>query len=197
MKINLRHAAMVVAIVALFATCFIPYKSIAQTCKVQGIVRYYHNDFVGWKPDVGAEIWIVPKSKKYPTKLWLEYQDQCERWLQYRKLEKYAYGYQKSMEVSGFIGEDSLLVLSGEILLQRLYIENEENKCIIKQVLITGDGDYVINIPYGRYYIICKSANKKRNILLEMENRYLIYEVTLNSKSKILNFEFDADRIDR
>lgn len=169
----------------------------AQSCKVQGVVRYYHNDFVGWKPDVGAEVWVVPKSKKYPTKLWLAYQDQCERWLQYRKLAKYAYSYQKSMEVSGFIGEDSLLTLSGEVLLQRIYIEDDDNKCILKQALITGDGTYTINVPYGRYYIICKSANRKRNTLLEMNNRYLIYEVTLNSGSKILNFDFDADRIDR
>ena len=169
----------------------------AQTCKIQGVVRYYHNDFVGWKPDVGAEVWVVPKSKKYPTKLWLAYQDQCERWLQYRRLAKYAYGYQKSMEVSGFVGEDSLLTLSGEVLLQRIYIEDADNKCILKQALITGDGTYTMNVPYGRYYIICKSANRKRNTLLEMNNRFLIYEVTLNSSSKILNFDFDADRIDR
>ena len=169
----------------------------AQTCRVQGVVRYYHNDFVGWKPDVGAEVWVVPKNKKYPTKLWLAYQDQCERWLQYRRLAEYAYGYQKSMEVSGFVGEDSLLTLSGEVLLQRIYIENADNRCILKQALITGDGSYSLNVPYGRYYIICKSANRKRNTLLEMNNRYYIYEVSLNSSSNILNFDFDADRIDK
>lgn len=169
----------------------------AQTCKVQGVVRYYQNDFVGWKPDIGAEVWVVPKSKKYPTKLWLQYQDQCERWLQYEKLAKYAYGYQKSMEVSGFVGTDSLLNLSAEVLIQRLYIEDADNKCILKQALITGDGTYTLNVPQGKYYVIAKSANKKRNTLLEMNNRYLIYEVNLNGSSKILNFDFDADRIDR
>lgn len=101
------------------------------------------------------------------------------------------------MEVSGFVGEDSLLTLSGEVLLQRIYIENADNKCILKQALITGDGTYTMNVPYGRYYIICKSANRKRNTLLEKNNRFYIYEVTLNSSSKILNFDFDADRIDR
>ncbi len=168
----------------------------AQSCRVQGVVRYYHNDYYGWKPDVGAEVWVVPKNKKYPTKLWLHYQDQCEKWLLYRKLAQHVYGHQKSLEESGFVGEDSLLALSLECLVQRIYVENPDNKCIVKQALITGDGFYSINIPYGRYYIICKSANRRRGTMLEHENRYYICEVNLNSGSKILNIDFDIDRID-
>lgn len=195
-KINLSTRTILVCIAFVLLSGFVSTVE-AQTCKVQGIVRYYHNDFVGWKPDVGSEVWVVPKNKKYPTKVWLDYQDQCERWLQYRKLAKYAYGYEKSMEVSGFVGEDSLMVLSGHCLLQLLYIEDDDNNCILKQALITGDGSYSLDLPYGKYYIICKSANRKRNTLLEMNNRYYIYLVNLNSSSKILNFDFDADRIDR
>ena len=34
---------------------------IAQKCKVQGVVRYEFNDYVGYKADIGAEINFIAK----------------------------------------------------------------------------------------------------------------------------------------
>ena len=35
--------------------------AIAQKCKVQGVVRYEFNDYVGYKADIGAEINFIAK----------------------------------------------------------------------------------------------------------------------------------------
>ena len=38
----------------------------AQECKLKGFVRYKHNDYVGYRADAGAEVYIISaKSNRY------------------------------------------------------------------------------------------------------------------------------------
>ncbi len=166
----------------------------AQTCKVQGVVRYYYNNYIGFKPDVGAEVHFLKYSSKYKTpdkKKWDAYQDLVDNWIKYKKYIK-VFDKKKTEEVSGFKREynDSLQKLGGLLLIETA---EYESKNVIKYSTVVDDsGKYSISVPYGIYYVWIKSKNRKLPTLLEYENRQRMIRVDLKSPTKIISYDFDV-----
>ena len=50
-------------IILLFTIIYIDAS--AQNCKVQGVIQYYHNDYLGYRPDLGAEVMFIKYSSTY------------------------------------------------------------------------------------------------------------------------------------
>ena len=52
-----------ICILLAFVLCCVAVQA-QSTCKVQGVVRYYYNDTFKYRPDLGAEIRFIPKTKQ-------------------------------------------------------------------------------------------------------------------------------------
>ena len=44
----------------LIAFCSLTYAQ--DMCQVSGVVRFEYNDYIGYRPDLGAEVYFIPKS---------------------------------------------------------------------------------------------------------------------------------------
>lgn len=168
----------------------------AQTCNVQGIVQYFYNDYIGFRPDLGAEVLFIKYSSanKAPNiKKWNAYQDLFDKYFIYREYMAW-HSEAESSKVSGFKKEyiDSLQTLGLELLEETLIYED---KNMIKySTIVDASGKYSINIPYGTYYVLIKSKNRQFQTALEAINRQRMFRVVLNSPTKIINYDFDIPR---
>lgn len=168
----------------------------AQQCNVQGVIQYFYNDFIGFKPDRGAEILFVKysSSHKIPKiKKWDAYQTLVDNWIKYEKL-RHTLSKADSEKYSGFKEEyvDSTLALSGELLSETW--KYEENNMIKYSAVVDASGKYSISLPYGTYYIWIKSKNRKLPTLLENKQRQRMIRVVLNSPTKVISYDFDIPR---
>lgn len=177
----------------LFFLCLItPAVLSAQNCKVTGIVRYFYNDFIGYKPDTGAEVMFFKYNNKYKMpniEKWDKYQTLMDNRRKYQYYLKY-FSVKDSEEKSGFKESytDSILALSAELLIEKEVIVET---MIEYSTVVDASGKYEIDVPYGTYYVLFKSANRNINTLLENENKYYMIKVNLNSKTKILSLDFE------
>ena len=165
----------------------------AQNCNVQGIVRYFFNDYIGYKPDTGAEVMFIKYSKKYQIpkiKVWNNYQEMMDNWRKYKKSRKY-FNVEDSERRSGFKEEykDSILTMSGLLMLER--DEIIEKGLVKYSTVVDATGKYSISIPIGTYYILFKSSNRQQGTLLETKNRYYMTRVKLTTSTKVLSYDFD------
>lgn len=168
----------------------------AQQCNVQGVIQYFYNDFIGFKPDTGTEILFVKysSSHKIPKiKKWEAYQTLVDNWIKYEKL-RHTLSKADSEKYSGFKEEyvDSTLALSGELLSETW--KYEENNMIKYSAVVDASGKYSISLPYGTYYIWIKSKNRKLPTLLENKQRQRMIRVVLNSPTKVISYVFDIPR---
>lgn len=162
------------------------------TCKVQGVVRYYFNDYQGYKPDLGAEIYIVPKKEKDTIphyKNWVEYEELINKKISYLKYHEYL----PKIEAERFSGYkeayDSLITNNSFICLSdRIAIEDRLAKFT---VIIDASGLYSIQLPYGTYYFLFKSKNRTRGSVLEFQNRYYIKEIKIDKPTLMISFDFE------
>ena len=169
------------------------------TCKVQGVVRYFYNDTFGYKADLGAEIRFIPKTQNDTI-------PNCGKWAEYEtksnKVVKFlvaAAEYKK--EGIYYLGENALRELykvtpSDEEQVKKLsqelfdevikLLEYEDNMC-----LVDNTGMYSIELPKGEYYVVMRSKNRDRPMLAELTGRIYVKEVLLNSCTKVISYDFD------
>ena len=81
------------------------------------------------------------------------------------------------------------------------YLENNISEAIEKGLvkyttIVNGSGMYEISVPYGIYYVLIKSKNRKLPTVLEYKNRYYMKRVNLNSPTQIISFDFDIPLTD-
>ena len=57
--------------------------------------------------------------------------------------------------------------------------------------LVDNSGKYEVEIPYGEYYVIAKSANRERSTVTELTGRVIFKIVKIDKPVKILSFDFD------
>lgn len=168
----------------------------AQNCNVQGVIQYFHNDYVGYRPDIGAEVMFVKYSstRKIPKrKDWEAYQTLVDNWIKYEEINN-TLNRADSEKYSGYKEEyaDSMLMLSSKLLLETW--EYEENNQIRYSTVVDASGKYSISVPYGTYYVWIKSNNRKLPTLLEKEHRQRMIRVVLNSPTKVISYDFDIPR---
>lgn len=168
----------------------------AQKCNVQGVVQYIYNDYIGFKPDTGAEVMFIKYSSTYKVpnrQKWETYHSMVEKWIKFDKSRKHL-DRTSALKYSGYKPEykDSIQTLGAELLLERMTIE--EKGLIKYTTVVDASGKFDINVPYGTYYILIKSKNRKLTTGLEFYNRYYMVRTVLNTPTKIVSYEFDIPR---
>lgn len=155
---------------------FICGSSIAQNCKLKGIVQYKFNDNIGYKIDVGAEVYVVLKEKLPNFKI--------ETW------EKYENAAKVSIEYWEYLNEPAGAFPPLDNECKKQFEEASE---LFEDVsLVDATGNYQLTLPYGEYYIFAISKNRNRSFSnTEKENRIIVKEVILDKPIKILSIDFD------
>ncbi len=179
-----------------FIICFLSilcFNASAQQCKVQGVIQYYHNDYLGYRPDLGAEVMFIKYSPTYKIpdrQTWETYQSLIDKWINFGELRRY-YGETISYEKSG-------LKISDKDIIQELGVkltvekDNIIEKGLVKYTtIVNSTGMYDISVPYGTYYVLIKSKNRKFPTALELNNRYRMIRVVLNNPTKVISYDFD------
>ena len=169
------------------------------TCKVQGVVRYFYNDTFGYKADLGAEIRFIPKTE-------CDTIPNCEKWAEYESKSKkvvnflitaeewkeegiYYLGESKLRELHKVtpLDEERVKKLSQELFEEVVMLMSyEDNMC-----LVDNTGMYSIELPKGEYYVVMRSKNRDRPMMAELAGRVYVKEVNLNSSTKVISHDFD------
>ena len=149
----------------------------AQNGKLKGVVQYQYNDYVGYKVDVGAEVYVVLKQNApslFDISKWNDYEKSAVasiKWWDYL-----------NGPASTFPGLDADCVKQLELLMEK----------IDDIALVDNSGKYELELPYGEYYVIAKSKNRSRSFsITEKEGRILVKEVVISKPTTILSFDFD------
>ncbi len=148
----------------------------AQSAKLKGIVQYQYNDHIGYKVDVGAEVYVISKQNapsSFSISDWNEYEESAIVSIKYWKyINEPADAFTK------------LDPLCAEQLKQAM-------ACVEDVALVDNSGKYELDLQYGTYYIIAKSKNRNRSFsITESESRILVKEVVINKPTAILSFDF-------
>lgn len=182
----------------LIAFCSLTYAQ--DMCQVSGVVRFEYNDYIGYRPDLGAEVYFIPKSANDTIphlKLWEEYEDLAHRGMMYMKYiaegERegiYSDMYQSMMRSNWrYQKEDEARVDELDKILfneRNTLLKNDDNVA-----LVDASGMYTISLPKGEYYVVFVSANRKRRSwLTELLGRTHVTEIELKGASKKASFDF-------
>ena len=132
---------------------------------VSGTVTYFYNDFIGYKPDVGATVYVTTSE----CDLLSDYLDEAE--------------------LSSITGEpiDSIL----EINTYRMYYKILEDS-LVATTNVNGLGEYTIDLPEGNYRLIFKSVGRKRLNIVEIGGKIEVERVKVEGKkttNKSVNFD--------
>ncbi|MBO5085788.1 MAG: hypothetical protein J6B65_00960 [Paludibacteraceae bacterium] len=164
----------------------------AQDCKLKGVVRYKHNDYVGYKLDVGAEVYVVSKkgAVKFDMDTWSEYEKLAKGYMEYLKVKEDdeippAY---RSLFTS-WKETDKVRLDSIDGISTFMYLENV--KKAIDLTIVDNSGQYELKLPKGDYYVIFVSKNRTRPTVTELLNRVHIEEISLDTPVKLLSYDFD------
>lgn len=189
----------IITIIFLVASCLLTHAQ--ETCQVSGIVRYEFNDYVGYRPDLGAKVHFIRKSANDTIpqlKLWEEYEDLAHRGMMYAiSMQKAKRDGIDSADFDGIMRknwrfqkaeEDRVKELDKILLKERFdLLEDEDNVA-----LIDASGMYSISLPKGEYYAIFVSANRDRKLwLTELLGRIHVTLIELKGSSKIVSYDFD------
>lgn len=174
-----------------------------KTCKISGIIRYFHNKYIGYKPDVGAEIYFVDK-KVFDTIIDIEIATE------YYDLASAAMGYRVAINGNEYLGGDftqSIRNIYGfsqlnEAKLDKLDVTFYQMFILWKEkydktepkyrTYIDASSSYEIEIPYGHYYVVIISGNRNRGIVLsEFAHRHYIKEFEAKENTNVLSYDFE------
>lgn len=148
----------------------------AQDCKLKGIVQYKFNDNIGYKIDVGAEVYVVSKNKlpKLNIKTWEEYEKAALISIKYWK----------------YLNEPAEAFSKLDPICKK---QLDEASQLFEDVsLVDASGNYQFTLPYGDYYIFAISKNRNRSFsITEKENRVIVKKVKLDRPIKVLSINFD------
>lgn len=168
-------------------------KQNAQQCNLQGIVKYKYNDYIGYKIDEGAEIYIISvnNAKNVNFEEWEKYQELADNYMHFLDLKKESYGIGIATirALCGFSEEDEKVLdsLGSKCLSQYVYLKSNAEYV----ALVDATGKYSQQLPFGEYYILAISNNRKRPLLMELSGRVILEKETIDKPNKIMSFEFD------
>ena len=175
-----------ICILLAFVLCCVAVQA-QSTCKVQGVVRYYYNDTFKYRPDLGAEIRFIPKTKQDTI-------PSCDKWDEYenksRKVVNYLLSGAKVYERVWGVEEgdvERVKSLSEELFTEVLLLLKNEKYMTV----VDNNGSYNISIPQGEYYVVMKSANRDRPFMAELLGRIYVKEVSIESPTKVISHDFE------
>ena len=164
-------------------------KSNAQQCNLQGVVKYKYNDYIGYEIDDGAEIYIISVSSvpNINFQAWEKYQELAKDYMHFLDFKnEFGITYARTFCLSE--AEEKVLdSLELKCFSESIYIKTNAEFI----ALVDGTGKYSLQLPFGEYYILAKSNNRKRPIIMELDGRIILKKETIDKPNKILSFEFD------
>lgn len=186
----------IIKILALLPVLFLTQiqESNAQQCNLQGIVKYEYNDYIGYKIDVGAEIYVISVSNADSVNIsdWERYQELAKNYMFYLSI--------KNDPDTGWVGIETVRSLTEFSEEKEKELEALDSKCFSQFVhvksnaeyiaLVDGSGKYQIELPYGDYYIAAKSNNRMRGLITEIGGRVILEKITINKPATIVGFDF-------
>lgn len=179
-------------LIAILALC--TFSTFAQNCNVQGVIRYKYNDYIGYKADLGATVYFIPKSDtvKFLMTAWNRYQELAPRKSQYllMKEDYYSDEYDEPIRSTckyGKAEEEILERLDGTCATELPKVESVPSFVTV----VDNSGKYEISVPYGEYYIFIRSNNRSRMTLTELLGNIHLEEIKLNTPMKIISHDFE------
>lgn len=163
---------------------------VEQLCNLQGTVQYKYNDYVGYKIDVGAEVYVYPLEKfSHIFSLWQEYEKLVKCKMSYIKYKEYNISDANRRSLSSFSREDEAQFDSIESQLLTEYIKTKDE--YVNVSLIDNSGKYSISLPYGEYIVVFKSKNRTRLTLFELSGRITFEKINVDKPALLISCDFD------
>lgn len=162
----------------------------AQECKLKGVVRYEYNDYIGFKTDSGAEVYVVPSNTPDLD---------ITTWDSYAALAK---EYMKYLEAKSDpdIPNNLISLFSDWKDSDKVKLDELDSKCLDQYLkmkdncidigLVDESGKYELVVPYGEYYILFVSKNRERPTVTELTGRKIVEKVTIDKPVKVLSIDF-------
>lgn len=163
----------------------------AQKCNLQGVVQYYHNKYVGYKLDVGAEVYLisVKNAKNINIEQWNSYENLAKKYYTYCENKQEGFNEKESRFIANFWDEDENRLKDLDAKCSSQYLSISEDFEFI--ALVDNSGKYELSVPYGEYYIFVKSKHRDRPLTTESLGRILAKKVKLEKPTKLISFDFD------
>lgn len=175
----------------------------SKTCEVSGVVRYFFNDYIGYRPDLGATIQFIKKKD-------MDGEFDFTKYLEYSSYKSYAISY---YTICRKYGENAALEFTSKFGFKKADLEKFKTLCdslsiayfelamitdktssrYCYETLVDASSSYRIRVPYGEYYVIIKSKNRKGVFKPEILGRFEIEDVKLDKPSYILSQDFDKE----
>lgn len=186
-------------LLALVAICSVCLCTFAQKQTRYGTAKgsvLYDNGY-GYRADVGTTVYVIKQSSVKG-----DLEQKCDSILKgYYSLYKYADlkgtfgsdGAISKLKEYGFWVEPSEIVTKeGEFLL--ILFDLLDTPAIKKEITVGASGEYSVRLPYGNYYFIFHSGNKRvSDSLLSSKGLYQVYKVKINRPTVDLTCKFKAD----
>ena len=122
---------------------------------VSGTVTYFYNDFIGYKPDVGATVYVTTAES-----------DSLSEYLHKARL-------------SNIAGEPIDSVLEDNTY-RMLYKILEDS--LVATTNVNGLGEYTIDLPEGNYLLIFKSVGRNSLNIIEINGRVEVERVKVEGE---------------
>ena len=176
-----------------------------QNCEVSGVVTYFHNKYIGNRPDIGATIRFIKVEDLDSTK----FNHIAYSYYKWNKSAAAAYWefYNKygQLEADRSIGNiydfqkanwdnyDAICDTLGAVQLQLALIFDETDNKYRYETIVDATGAFKITVPYGEYYAYIKSENRKGIFMPEMVARFELKKIKLDKPTYILKENFDKE----
>lgn len=194
-----KHNDMKKLLTIFFAVFFITIGTSAQKQARYGTIKgsVLYDSGYGYKADAGATIYAVKQNS-----IKGDFEQKSDSILRgYYSLYKYAeikgtYGSDRAVDKLkeyGFWIEPSETVRrEGEFLLT--LFEVLDTPAIKKELIVGANGEYSMKLPYGSYYLIFRSGNKRvSDSLLSRNGVYQVIKVKINKSITDLSCKFKED----
>lgn len=165
-------------------------QKVEQTCNLQGTVQYRYNDYIGYKVDVGAEVYVYPKEKFSEIfTLWQEYNQLMKYKMSYLGYGEYNISNANRRSISGYSKERENKLDSITTHLIGKYTLAKDD--YVNLSIIDNSGKYSMSVPYGEYIVVFKSKNRTRLQLFELSGRLHFESINANKQALLVSCEFD------
>lgn len=163
---------------------------VEQLCNLQGTVQYKYNDYVGYKIDVGAEVYVYSVEKfSHIYTLWQEYEKLVKYKMTYLEYKEYNISDANRRSISSFSKEREAQLDSVQGQLLSEYIKAKDE--YVNLSLIDNTGKYSLSLPYGEYIVVFKSKNRTRPTLFELLGRLYFDKINANKPALLISCDFD------
>lgn len=176
---------------------------LAISCKqepgtVTGVVTYFFNEYQGYKPDIGAEVYLTPENcDSINNYLRVSHAKARIESNKYNLEEFKSYGEKENKEI---IDDLNKLIKSDQEIVNSytkdttIFNQNENEAFrklhIIKtnkdtyKTTVDGVGNFTIDVPPGKYNAIIISVGRTKVNLLEVHGQIIIKSIEVKSKEK-------------